>query len=137
MIQVTYPALVRKDRSSDFGVEFPDLPGCVTAGATYEEATRQAALVLQFHIDGMIEDGEELPKPSTMDQVVASAEAKGAIPFFVAAKIKEKSRAVRFTATMDEALLRAIDDAVDAGAAPSRSGFLAEAARQRLRKKAG
>jgi predicted RNase H-like HicB family nuclease len=136
MIQITYPALVRKDRKSDFGVEFPDFPGCVSGGTTYDDATRQAALALQFHVDGMIEDGEELPEPSTMDQVVANAGAKGAIPFFVVAKIKQKSRAVRFTATMDEALLQAIDEAVDAGAAPSRSGFLAEAARRRLRKKA-
>lgn len=84
----------------------------------------------------MIEDGEELPEFSTMDDVVASAEVKGAIPFFVVAKLKQKSRAVRFTTTMDEALLQAIDEAVDAGAASSRSGFLAEAARRRLHDKA-
>ena len=136
MIQLTYPALVRKEKNSDFGVEFPDLPGCVSGGATYDEATRQAAVALQFHIDGMIEDGEELPAPSTMDDVIARAEAKGAIPFFVVAKVKEKSRAIRFTATMDSALLQAIDEAVDAGAAASRSGFLAEAARLRLQGKA-
>ena len=136
MIQITYPALVRKERGSDFGVEFPDFPGCVSGGKTYDDASRQAAIALQFHVEGMIEDGEELPEPSTMDDVIARAEARGAIPFFVVAKLKQKTRAVRFTATMDEALLQAIDEAVDAGAASSRSGFLAEAARRRLQDKA-
>lgn len=135
MIQLTYPALVRKEKESDFGVEFPDFPGCVSGGKSYDEATREAAIALQFHIDGMVEDGEDLPEPSTMDDVIASAEARGAIPFFVVAKAKQRPRAVRFTATMDQALLQAIDDAVNAGAASSRSGFLAEAARRRLRDK--
>ena len=135
MIQRTYPALVRKEDDSDFGVEFPDFPGCVTGGKTYDEASRQAAVALQFHVDGMTEDGEELPAPSTMDDVIASAEARGAIPLLVVAKIKQKSRAVRFTATMDEALLQAIDEAVGAGAASSRSGFLAESARRWLQDK--
>lgn len=133
MIQITYPALVRKEKTSDFGVEFPDFPGCVSGGKTYDEASRQAAVALQLHVEGLIEDGEELPEPSTMDDIIASAEARGAIPIFVVAKIKQKSRAVRFTATMDEVLLQAIDEAVDAGAASSRSGFLADAARRRLR----
>ncbi len=34
----SYIALLRKDEGSDYGVEFPDFPGCVTAGKTLEEA---------------------------------------------------------------------------------------------------
>ena len=36
-------ALIHKDAQSEFGVSFPDLPGCVTAGATLDEARLLAA----------------------------------------------------------------------------------------------
>ena len=38
----TYIGLVHKDAGGDYGVSFPDLPGCVTAGATLEEARETA-----------------------------------------------------------------------------------------------
>ena len=59
-----YIAYLHKDRKSDFGVSFPDFPGCITAGRTLEEARRRAAEALSFHIAGMIEDGEKVPNPS-------------------------------------------------------------------------
>ena len=42
-VKRTYIGLVHKDAGSDYGVSFPDLPGCVTAGATLEEAREMAA----------------------------------------------------------------------------------------------
>lgn len=51
-------ALVHKDHKSDFGVSFPDFPGCVTAGATLDEAKALAAEALALHFDGLVEDGE-------------------------------------------------------------------------------
>ena len=56
-----YLALLRKDADSDFSVDFPDFPGCVTAGATLEEARVMAAEALALHIQGMIEDREPVP----------------------------------------------------------------------------
>ena len=41
-----YIALLRKDPDSDFGVDFPDFPGCITVGSTLEEARAMAAEVL-------------------------------------------------------------------------------------------
>ncbi len=64
-----YIAYLHKDRESDFGVSFPDFPGCVTAGKTLEEARRLAAEALAFHIEGMVEDGDEIPAPSSLDAV--------------------------------------------------------------------
>ena len=48
-----YIALLRKDASSDYGVDFPDLPGCVTAGRSLEEARRAAAEALAVRLEGM------------------------------------------------------------------------------------
>jgi len=62
-----YIAYLHKDSKSDFGVSFPDLPGCVRAGKTLEEARRMAVEALALHIRGMAEDGEAIPEPSTTD----------------------------------------------------------------------
>ena len=56
-----YIALLRKDAGSDYGVDFPDLPGCVTVGRTLEEARRAAADALALHLESMAEDGEAAP----------------------------------------------------------------------------
>ena len=52
-----YVAYLHNDRNSDFGVSFPDLPGCITAGKTPDEARLLASEALAFHVEGMIEDG--------------------------------------------------------------------------------
>jgi predicted RNase H-like HicB family nuclease len=57
-----YIAYLHKDRKSDFGVSFPDFPGCVTAGKSLDEARRRAPDALAFHIAGMMEDGRRQTK---------------------------------------------------------------------------
>ncbi len=74
----TYIALIHKEADSDYGVSFPDFPGCVTAGASLEEARKLASDALEFHARGMLEDKELLPDPSTLDEVREAAEAKDA-----------------------------------------------------------
>jgi predicted RNase H-like HicB family nuclease len=59
-----YIAYLHKDAKSDFGVSFPDFPGCVATGKTLDEARRMAAEALAFHIEGTVEDGELIPEPS-------------------------------------------------------------------------
>lgn len=43
----------------------PDLPGCVTTGKTVEEIERNIREAIELHLDGMIEDGQSIPEPST------------------------------------------------------------------------
>jgi predicted RNase H-like HicB family nuclease len=78
-----YIALVRKDPDSDFGVEFPDFPGCVTAGEDLEEAKALAEEALRFHIEGMIEDGEALPRPSRFEQIMSDPANRGSVALLV------------------------------------------------------
>ena len=75
----TYIGLVHKDAGSDYGVSFPDLPGCVTAGATLEEAREMAAEALALHLDGLGEDGADVPAPRSANAVVACPEAADAL----------------------------------------------------------
>ena len=43
----------------------PDLPGCVTTGATREEVLRNMREAIEFHLQGMREDGEAIPTPNS------------------------------------------------------------------------
>ena len=124
-----FPAIVEKSKGSDYGVSFPDFPGCVTAGATPEEALALAEEALQFHIDGMIEDGNDLPAATPIESVVRDPELDIVALTLVPARLPGK--AVRINITMDEHLLAAADTAA-ATEGYSRSAFLAEAVRSRL-----
>lgn len=52
-----------------YSVYFPDLPGCISYGNSYEEAQREAEDALGLHLYGMAKDGEEIPAPSKHPQV--------------------------------------------------------------------
>jgi predicted RNase H-like HicB family nuclease len=60
-----YIALVHKDVGTSYGVSFPDMPGCISAGDTFEEAVAFAAEALAGHIESMREDGDPIPAPRT------------------------------------------------------------------------
>ena len=86
-----YIAYLHKDRKSDYGVSFPDFPGCITAGEALEEARRMAVEALTFHIEGITEDGEALPQPSSLDQLAKDPAMKSAVALLVTVDIAEKS----------------------------------------------
>ena len=79
-----YIGLVHKETDSDYGVSFPDLPGCITAGRTIEEAGEMAAEALALHLEGLAEDGgEKIPPPSSADAVLAQPDAADALALLV------------------------------------------------------
>ena len=102
-----YIAYLHKDKKSDYGVSFPDFPGCITAGSTLEEARRMAAEALSLHVAGMQEDGEEIPEPSTLDDLQNDPAMKGAVAFLVEATEQEKT--VRINITARESQIAEID----------------------------
>ncbi|MGV3551883.1 type II toxin-antitoxin system HicB family antitoxin [Rhizobium sp.] len=121
-----YVALIHKDPSSDFGVSFPDFPGCVTAGSTIEEARVMAEEALAFHIEGMLDDGETVPAPSSLDEIMKVRENMNAVAFLVDAQIAE--RAIRINVSIPERELKAID-AYAQTRGLSRSGLFLKAAK--------
>lgn len=104
--KLTYVAVIHKEKGSDYGVSFPDFPSCITAGKTLEEAIEEANDVLQFHVDGVVEDKESLPKSTALDKI--RSENKDAETFFLV-QVKVKERATRVNITIDEGLLRKLD----------------------------
>ncbi|MCX5619928.1 type II toxin-antitoxin system HicB family antitoxin [Bombella pollinis] len=119
-----YIAIMSKDQDSDYGVHFPDFPGCVTAGSTVEEAKRMAVEALAGHIALMREDGETIPEPSSYDEVMKDPDNHGTFAFEVSPEDYDPS--VRVNVTLPRSVLEAI------GKRRNRSAFLAEAAREKL-----
>ena len=128
----TYIGLLRKDSESDFGVSFPDFPGCVTAGATLEEARELSVEALAFHIEGMLEDGDKIPSPALLDDVMGDEENHDAVAFLVDVA-DPQPKVVRINVTFKEGVLERIDEYTKVRRM-TRAGFLEEAA---LRKLAG
>lgn len=121
-----YIALLRKDPDSDFGVEFPDFPGCISAGQTLDEARAMASEALAGHVEILLEDGETLPRPSTLEEVMQDPENREAVAFLVSVQ-DAPSKVVRVNITMNSATLARIDQAAH-GAGLSRSAFLVQSA---------
>jgi predicted RNase H-like HicB family nuclease len=120
-----YIAYLHKDGKSDYGVSFPDFPGCITAGSTLEEARSMAAEALSFHIAGIRQDGEFLPEPSTLDDLHNDPAMKGAVAFLVT--VAESEKTIRFNVTARESQLAEIDSRARA-AKLTRSAFLVHSA---------
>lgn len=126
-----YIALIHKDPDSDCGVSFPDFPGCVTAGSTLDEARSNAVEALALHVEGMVEDAEPVPEPSSLEAVMADAENRDGVAILVALA-DEPMKAVRVNITLPETDLRQIDKYAEAHGL-TRSGFLLTAARSAMK----
>lgn len=63
-----YPVVVHKDKKSDFGVMVPDIPGCFSAGSTYDEALNNVIEAIECHLEGLLLDNEPLPVATSVDQ---------------------------------------------------------------------
>ena len=73
MIQMRY-AIVIERANDNFSAYAPDLPGCVATGATLEEAEQALREAIEFHIEGLREDGAPVPRPtSRVDYIEVAA----------------------------------------------------------------
>ena len=86
-----YIGLVHKDPDSDYGVSFPDLPGCITAGSTLEEAREMAAEALALHLDGLGEDSAAIPPPSSANAILNHPDAADALAVIVIEGLPDRS----------------------------------------------
>jgi predicted RNase H-like HicB family nuclease len=129
-----YIAIVHKDHASDFGVSFPDFPGCITAGSDIDEAKDMAQEALTLHIQGIFEDGEELPIPSKLEEIMADPDFADAAAYLVVEVPDAKPRTVRVNITVPELTLKQIDAAAKKRGM-SRSSFLVQAAQNAIQSK--
>lgn len=127
-------ALVHKDPDSCYGVSFPDVPGCVSAGDTLDEALTNAVDALSGHIRLMEADCDVVPSPRTLEDLNAdpdfAEDIKGAIISAVPL-VRDRGSTTRINVSLDLGLLEAIDGLAKQRS-QTRSAFLASAARREL-----
>jgi predicted RNase H-like HicB family nuclease len=69
-----YVALVHKDKDTSYGVSFPDVPGCISAGDTFEGAIDNAAVALAGHLTTMAADRDPIRHARSLDELKGDAE---------------------------------------------------------------
>jgi len=63
-------AIVIEKAESNYSAYVPDLPGCIATGATIEEIESEIREAIKFHLEGMREDGEPIPSPTSQVEYV-------------------------------------------------------------------
>jgi predicted RNase H-like HicB family nuclease len=66
-------AVLFERTETGFSAYVPDLPGCVAAGATFDETTDLMRRAIQMHLAGMREDGDPIPEPTTIAEYIVAA----------------------------------------------------------------
>lgn len=65
---MTFLALI-EPTATGFAATVPDLPGCVATGGSRDEVVTNITEAIQFHLDGMREDGAPIPEPTSKAEV--------------------------------------------------------------------
>jgi len=125
-----YLALFEYDKETEaFGVVFPDLPGCFSAGTDFEDAFRMAHEALSLYA----EDNPDMPSPRSLEQIKSEwedwAEWENEYSFYLAkiALYPIKPVTKKFNISLDERLVRKIDRVTN-----NRSAFIAGAVEKML-----
>jgi len=122
-----------EDGKNGYGVVFPDLPGCFSAGDDYDEAYRMAHEALAFHLDGLALEGMCIPEPRTLEKIKAEWDDwenwEKSYQFLVVpiTVFPSTSKSVRVNVMLPEGTLRRID-----AVSKNRSAFLTSAAEHLL-----
>lgn len=75
METVNYIAFIHSN-DAGYGISFPDFPGCVSVGTTKEGAIRHGEEALAFHIEGLVEDGLPIPRPTSANDIKADPDLR-------------------------------------------------------------
>ena len=124
-----YPVVIHKDEYSDFGVIVPDIPGCYSAGSTYDEALTNVMEAIECHLEGLLMDREPIPVGTTIDHWIHNEEFESGVWALIDIDLSQMSgKAKHINITMPERVLSLIDLYAKNHAIKNRSSFLADAA---------
>ena len=128
-----YVSFIHRDEAG-FGVSFPDFPGCVSVGAMIDDAVRQGSEALAFHVEGLVDNGEVIPSPRSIDAIKADPELadwRRDADLVLIPLLLDRGSSRRVNISLDRGLLEAIDDEAKQRRM-TRSAFLATAARREI-----
>ena len=90
---MNYPIAIHKDTTSDYGVTVPDLPGCFSAGSTVDEALLMAKEAIELFVGSLLEDGQTVPLPRSIEELRQDPDFTDAIWAVVSVDIPKVQRA--------------------------------------------
>ena len=128
-----FPVVLHSDDGIRFGVTVPDLPGCFSAGDTFDEARDSVLEAIDLHLEGLTEDGADIPVPRPVAEHRQNPDFAGGVWAVVEVNVSRfEGRADKINITLPRRLLARIARyAKEHG--ETRSGFLADAARAAMR----
>lgn len=124
-----YIGIVHKDPDSSYGIAFPDLPGCFSAGEDLVELERNAIEAIELYLDD--EDVARFPARDMNEIGKEAADDQGNYTLMAVPFIRSGGKTVRVNISLDQRTLAAIDDAAERRKL-SRSAFLASAVYKEL-----
>ncbi len=128
-----FPVVLHTDDGIRFGVTVPDLPGCFSAGDTFDDALDSVMEAIDLHLEGITEEGGELPVPRPIAEHRANPDFADGVWAAVDVNVSRfEGKAEKINITLPRRLLAKIDSYA-AARGKTRSGFLAEAARAAMR----
>lgn len=132
-----YPIAIESgDSQHAYGVVVPDLPGCFSAGDTLDEALTNSREAILLHLEGLLDDGKPFPAPTPIEQLQKKSTYRGWTWAVVDIDVSQLGdKAARINITLPQRILRAVD-AHARKQGETRSGFLARAALDVMRKRA-
>lgn len=124
---MNFPVCIHKEPDSDYGAVVPDLPGCVSAGKTVDEALEMAKEAIELHIEGLIEEGMAVPRPGAIEGHRGDPEYGEGTWGLVAVDLSDlRLKTRRVNISMPERVLEAADQYA-ARIGETRSGLLVRA----------
>ncbi|WP_040618896.1 type II toxin-antitoxin system HicB family antitoxin [Rhodovulum sp. PH10] len=130
----THAIAIVHEEAGVYGIAFPDFPGCIAAGDDLDDVLRRGAAALAAYIDSLLEDGEPVPTPRSLDRLKADPvfrdDAEGGMIVALPVDLSG-NKIVPLDVALDEKLIAAVDRAAER-AGLSRSDFLAAAAKAKL-----
>ena len=129
-----YTAFIHKDLNSAYGVVFPDVPGCFSAGDSWDETMGNAIEALASHVRWLESDGEAVPEPRSLEAIMrdpALSEVREGAVIASIPLVRDLGSTTRINVSLDLGLLEAIDSEARQRK-QTRSAFIASAVRKEL-----
>jgi predicted RNase H-like HicB family nuclease len=134
-----YPIAIEiGDEQHAYGVIVPDLPGCFSAGDTFDEAIANAREAIEGHLESLSAHGDPIPMATAIQQHLDSPDFTGWVWAVVEVDVSPYlGKSHKINVTLPDLLIKRIDSTVAKHADyKSRSGFLARAALHELERHA-
>jgi len=123
-----FPIVLHTDDGTHYGVSVPDLPGCFSGGEGIEDALASAREAIDLHLEGLLEDGGEIPLVGSITRHQHNPDFAGGVWALVDVDTSRfDGKAEKINITVPRRILSRIDACARARGT-SRSGFLVQAA---------